>query len=350
MSSLLFWNYRGDRKKEVALYLKEVVRDQDIFFIGLMETKLTSISRKDVDGFIGKEWEFFHFHVAGFSGGILVLWNTKVGNFVVRETSSQMIVGDLCIPKMGWWKIVTIYGSRCCKERESLWSLLSSCMDSSTPSIIGGDFNCVLSKKEKRSGKRFLFSKGPRDMKCFMTNCDFHDVESIGPSFTWYNNKEGASRIWERLDRCLLNSPTLHLIPSAATRHLARVSSDHSPIAFKLDDKVRIKSRTIRFKDTWRSYPAAKSIVFHSWNKNDFGDEDVVLQRKINRTLKALFFWSKNKCKDLNEVKERLKKEILELQHKEAVGVDWSAHDLLLLRSKIHDLNVTLNRLSTWWN
>ncbi|XP_020690724.2 uncharacterized protein LOC110105527 [Dendrobium catenatum] len=313
---------KGARKKEAALYLKEVVRDHDIFFIGLMETKMTNISRKDVDGLIGKDWDYFHFPAVGLSGGILVLWNMKIGNFVVKDTSSQMIVGDLSIPRLGIWRIATVYGSRCCKERESLWSLLGNCMVSSNPSIVGGDFNCVLSKEEKGGGKRF----------------------------TWCNNKEGTSRIWERLDRCLLNSAALQLLPSTATRHLARVASDHSPIAFNVDDKVRVKSRIIRFEDTWRLYPAARSIVYHSWKKNDFGEEGMVLQMKINRTLKALFFWSKSKCKDLNELKEKLKMDILEFQHKEAMGGDWLAHDLILIRSKIHELNVTLKRLSTWWN
>ncbi|XP_020703267.1 uncharacterized protein LOC110114659 [Dendrobium catenatum] len=317
---------RGARKKEAALYLKKVVRDQNIFFIGLMETKMINIDRKDVDGLIGKDWDFFHFPADGLSGGILVLWNIKVVTFVVIESSSQMIVGDLSIPNLGLWKVAIVYGSRCCKERELLWSQLSCCMDSSTPYIIGGDFNFVLNKEEKRCGKRFLFSKGPKDMKHFMKNFDFHDLGSIGPRFTWCNNKEGASRIWERLDRCILNSVALQKLPIAATMHLARVASDHSPIAFKMDDKVRIKSKTIKFEDTWRSYTATISIVYHAWRKNDFGDED------------------------LNVLKEELKKEILDLQHKEVVGIDWSAQDLLLLRSKIHDLNVTLKRLSTWWN
>ncbi|KAI0516070.1 hypothetical protein KFK09_008742 [Dendrobium nobile] len=240
MSSLLFWNCRGAKKKEAALYLKGVVRDQDIFFIGLMETKMASIDRKDVDGLIGNDWEYFHFPAVGLSGGILVLWNKMVVSFVVKETSSQMIVGDLSVPNLGIWKVVTVYGSRCCKERESLWSQLGMCMEDSIPSIIGGDFNCILNKEEKRAGKRFLFSKGPRDMKCFMTNFDFHDVDQ------------------------------------AIIRHLARVASDHSPIVFKLDERVRLKLKTIKFEDTWRSYPASKSIVYHSWKKNDFGDEEEV--------------------------------------------------------------------------
>ncbi|XP_020673283.1 uncharacterized protein LOC110092921 [Dendrobium catenatum] len=315
-----------------------------------METKMSIIIRKDVDVLIGKEWDFYHFPVVGLSGGILVLWNTKIGNFVITDTSSQVIVGDLSIPRMGSLRIATVYGSRYCKECETLWSLLNKCMVSSNPSIIGGDFNCVLNKDEKRGGKRFLFTKGPRDMKDFMTSCDFHDVGIICPRYTWCNNKEGTSRIWERLDRCLLNSTALKLLPSAATRHLARVASDHSPITFNVNEKEHIKSKIIRFEDTWRMYTAARSIVYHSWMKNDFGEEGMVLQRNINRTLKAIFFWSKSKCKDLNELKVKLKMEILELQSKEAVGNDWSAQDLILLRSKIHELNVTLERLATWWN
>ncbi|XP_028547615.1 uncharacterized protein LOC114578541, partial [Dendrobium catenatum] len=341
---------KGARKKEATLYLKEVVKDHDIFFIGLMETKMSNINRKDVDVLIGKDWDYYHFPEVGLFGGILVLWNMKIGNFVITDTSSQVIVGDLSIPSMGIWMIATVYGSRCCKERENLWSLLDKCMVSSNPSIIGGDFNCVLNKEEKRGGKRFLFTKGPRDMKGFMTSCDFHDVGIIGPRFTWCNNKEGTSRIWERLDRCLLNSTALQLLRSTATRHLARVASDHSPIAFKVNDKERVKSRIIRFEDTWRMYPAGRSIVYHSRMNNDIGEEGMVLQRKINRTLKALFFWSKSKCKDLNELKEKLKMDIMELQLKKAMGNDWSAQDLILLRSKIHELNVTLKRLSTWWN
>ncbi|KAI0524473.1 hypothetical protein KFK09_003843 [Dendrobium nobile] len=275
---------RGAKKREAALYLKEMVREQDVCFIG----------------------------------GMLVLWDKKSVSFVVKNTSTQVIIGDLLIPSLGLWKIVTVYRSRCCKQREDLWRQREKGLKEPNPSIIGGDFNCILNKEKKRGGKRFLFSKGPRDMKQFMTNSDFHDVRSIGPRYTWCNNKEGASQIWERLDRCLVNLVALQKIPSALTRHLARVASDLSPIAFKLDERECSKMKNIKFEDTWRSYPAARSIVYHSWKKNDFGEE--------------------------------LKKDILELQNKEVVGIDWTNEDLLFLRSKVHELNVTLNRLATWWN
>ncbi|XP_020681534.1 uncharacterized protein LOC110098923 [Dendrobium catenatum] len=268
---------RGARKKEASLYLKDIVRDHSIYFIGLMETKLSSIKRKDVDYMIGKEWEYFYYPAVGTSGGILVLWNRNMVFFDVVEASSQAIVGSLSIPSLGIWKIATVYGSRICKERENLWKQLQDCMEDAIPSIIRGNFNCIIYKEEKRGGKRFLFSKGPREMKSFMVNSDFHDIGSMGPRFTWCNNKEETSWIWERLDRCILNSTAIQKLPMATIKHLTRVASDHSPIVLNMKDKVHCKPKIFKFEDIWKSYPAAKTIVYNSWIKNDFGDEYTIL-------------------------------------------------------------------------
>ncbi|XP_020680995.2 uncharacterized protein LOC110098486 [Dendrobium catenatum] len=300
-------NGRGARKKEASLYLKEMVRDENVFFIGLMETKLSSIGRMEVDCLMGNEWDYFHQPAVGTSGGILVLWNINLVSFEVCEASSQVIIGNLSIPSLGIWKIATVYGSHCNKERSDLWNQLERSMENSSPSIIGGDFNCILNKDDNRGGKRFLFSKGPREMKSFM-------------------------------------------LPLVVNRHLARMACDHCPIVIKMDDRIRLKPRTIKFEDTWRSYQEAKSIVYHSWKKHDDGNEYEVLQKKLNRTLKSLFFWSRNKCKDLNALKDKLKKEILDLQNKEALSSKWSADDLFKLRNKVNQLNITMRRLSTWWN
>ncbi|XP_020683725.1 uncharacterized protein LOC110100530 [Dendrobium catenatum] len=209
---------RGARKREASLYLKEVIKKHGVFFVGLMETKFSIIDRKEIDYLIGSEWEFFHYPTVGISGGILVLWNSKMVSFDVIESTSQ-----------------------------DLW-----------------------------------------------------DHDSLGVT-----TRRGL------------------LVSGRVTRYLMRLASDHCPIVIKKDEKVQFKSKNIRFEDTWRSYPASKSIVFHSWNKKDLGDESVILQRKLSRTLKALFFWNKNKYRELNSLKEKLKKEILELQKKEALGINW---------------------------
>ncbi|XP_020682000.1 uncharacterized protein LOC110099256 [Dendrobium catenatum] len=110
------------------------------------------------------------------------------------------------------------------------------------------------------------------------------------------------------------------------------------------------KEKHFRFEDTLRSYPAARGIVHKSWLKKDFGDEVEILHRKIRRTLKALFFWNRNKCIDLCMLRDELKKDILDLQTKEMSDGSLSVDELCLLRHKVHELNVTLKRLATWRN
>ncbi|XP_028549151.1 uncharacterized protein LOC114579277 [Dendrobium catenatum] len=230
MNSLLFWNFRGARKKEASLYLKEIVTDHDVCFVGLMETKLSSIERKDVDSLIGRDWDYFHF--------------------------------------LSW--VAMVYGSKCHNEKRSSWNLIEVCMKDSGPTVVGEDFNCF-----------------------------------VRPSYTWCNNMEGSSRIWERLDRCLHNTSALHLVPYGKVKDRTRVASDHGPIMYSLDTEKINRSKVIRFEDTWR---------------------------------------------DLYKLKDALKREILELQIKEASGSDFSCDDLFNLRRKIYELNVTLRRLAIWWN
>ncbi|KAI0515993.1 hypothetical protein KFK09_008664 [Dendrobium nobile] len=302
----------GAKKKEASLYLKEIVKDNEGCFIGLVETKISNIDRLDVDRVIGRDWDFFHHPTEGTSGGILILWNRNNVSFEVMDHSSQAVIGVLKSPLFGSWMVGTVYANKDYWIRRSLWEMLEKAARGDISSIFGGDFNCLLSRDDKKGGKRFLFSNGPQEMKLFMTNNDFHDVGTIGPRYTWCNNKDGNMRIWERLDRCLLNATALQRVPLARVRHLARITSDHCPIAFKVLE-TQYKTHFIIFEETWKSYPVAWSIVSNAWRRTDYGNEIDVLQRKLRRSLRSLFFWSKNKCKSLNVLKEDLKKEIVDL-------------------------------------
>ncbi|XP_020704822.1 uncharacterized protein LOC110115793 [Dendrobium catenatum] len=261
MTSLNFWNCRGANKKEASLYLKEIVKDNEGCFIGLVETKITNLDRTDVDKVIGKDWDFFHHPSEGNSGGIITLWNKNIISFEVLDHSSQAIIGMLKSPLFGNWMVGTVYANKDYRIRRNLWEMIEKATIEDIPSIIGGDFNCLLSNDDKRGGKRFLFSK-----------------------------------------------------------------------------------------ETWNSYPAAKSIVSNAWRKSDYGNDMEILQKKLKRSLRSLYFWSRSKCKCLNSLKEELKIEISNLQLEESSLGGLSDEKLKLLRSKVNDFNITLKRLSTWWN
>ncbi|KAL0910886.1 hypothetical protein M5K25_018983 [Dendrobium thyrsiflorum] len=253
--------------QETSLYLKEVVRDNEVFFAGLVETKVSSLVREDINKLVGVEWDFFHHPANGLSGGILIVWKRSEGYFEVLGDHSQVDLGSFHSFKAGSWQVATIYGSKDLVIRRSLWESIDKFLVDDTPSIIGGDFNCILSKEDKRGGKRFSFSQGPKEMKQFLASNDLHEVVFIGPRFTWCNNKEGRSRIWERLDRCMINSVALQQVPHAFVKHLARVASDHSPIALKINEAYKGSQRSFRFENVWRSYPASWNVVLKAWNR-----------------------------------------------------------------------------------
>ncbi|XP_028547939.1 uncharacterized protein LOC110093766 [Dendrobium catenatum] len=340
----------GARKREASLYLREIVKDYKGFFVGLTETKISSLDSSEVNQIIGNDWDYFFHPSIGNSGGILILWKKAFASFEMVDHSSQVVIRKLITNALGKWNIATIYGGRDAQTRRSLWSTLENYLSDEDPFIIGGDFNCILSKEDKRDGKRFYLSKGSKDLNNFMINNDFHDIGFVGPSYTWCNNKKGNSRIWERLDRCLLNSKAIHKVSFVKVHHLPRVASNHAPISINLVENQNQKSGFIRFEDTWKTYPATWNIVLKAWKKMDYSLNAEILQRKLRRGIKALYYWNKNKCRDLQLLRDELKKEILLLQTEEANEGGLSVEKLKMLRNKVQELNVTLSRLSTSWN
>ncbi|XP_020699874.1 uncharacterized protein LOC110112118 [Dendrobium catenatum] len=206
MNSILIWNCRGAKKKKASLYLKELVKDHNVLFIGLLETKLVIIEHKDVDYLSGTGWNYSYVPSASLSRVILVLWRSNLANFNMIESSSQFIIGNLDILNKGKWRIATIYGSKDVSNGRLLWNGLEPHITHDWPMVISGDFNCLLAKEDKKGGRNFSFSLGPREMKYFMTSNDLHELNFIGPRLTWSNNKKGSDRIMERLDRIMVDS------------------------------------------------------------------------------------------------------------------------------------------------
>ncbi|KAL0926248.1 hypothetical protein M5K25_002462 [Dendrobium thyrsiflorum] len=200
----------------------------------------------------------------------MVFWRTDIASFSVIEASSQTVIGELSIKNKGVWMVATVYGSSDIYKRQSLWDCLERKLIKYIPTVVVGDFNCLLSQEDKR-GKNFVLSQGPQDMK--------------------------------RIDRCLLNFAALDAVQLAAVRHLARAASDHCLILLKIFNSGFRRNRNMKFEDVWASYPAASAVVFKYWNKDMQGYD-------------------------------RLRKEILELQVEEAEGGGLSKEKLSLLRSK----------------
>ncbi|XP_028550676.1 uncharacterized protein LOC110092067, partial [Dendrobium catenatum] len=326
--SALFWNCRGARKKQTGYYLRSLVSNNEVYFVGLTETMIEDVNRFDVDGIIRKNWDFLHVPASGRSGGLLALWKWDVVHF------------EACLMSI----------SKDYHSRRALWNDIGSLINAEDPVLVGGDFNCCLAQEEKKGGRCFTYSAGAQEMANFMTDNDLHDLGFSGPKFTWSNNKSGSSKIWVRLDRVLMNSEGLRLAPMASVKHLIRLASDHCPLLVSLDSTAHDRgSKWLRFEDIWLTYPATWKLVWKNWTKADFGDPDDNLNQKCSRTLRALFYWSRNRLKELGELKSTLEDRIAWLQEVECSSVGLIEEQDVELRRVAGELIATLARLATWW-
>ncbi|CAA6674095.1 unnamed protein product [Spirodela intermedia] len=90
-----------------------------------------------------------------------------------------------------------IYASHRSEEKETLWADLS-------PWYLAGDFNCVRNTSERQGGR----IPRARNMETF-NDCIFRlaliEPPTSGEAWTWSNNR-GDALIYERIDRCFINS------------------------------------------------------------------------------------------------------------------------------------------------
>ncbi|XP_028554069.1 uncharacterized protein LOC114580488 [Dendrobium catenatum] len=267
MNSIVFWNCRGAKKKKASLYLKEIAKEHKVIFVGLLETKLSFIYSKEVDSLIGIGWDFNYLPSAGLSGGILVMWKSRMTSYNVIESYSQFIIGYMDIPLIVKWRIATSYGSKEVHKRRDLWNGLEPYISIDFPLIIGGDFNCLLAKEEKKGVRRFIMSLGPKEMKSFFISNNLYELKFMGPMFTWSNNKKGQDRIMERLDRMIVNSYSVNTNKILVVKHLTRITSDHCPILLNLNSSSPKISKSFKFENIWASYPASFSVMQNVWRR-----------------------------------------------------------------------------------
>lgn len=58
-----------------------------------------------------------------------------------------------------------------------------------------------------------------RDFKKCVENCDLYDLKSTGAYFTWNNKQEGDDKVLSKIDRVLVNSGWLTLLPASTVHY-----------------------------------------------------------------------------------------------------------------------------------
>ncbi|XVF44090.1 hypothetical protein PTKIN_Ptkin02bG0092500 [Pterospermum kingtungense] len=98
-------------------------------------------------------------------------------------------------------------------------------------------------------------------------DCNHKEVSFQGLKHTWCK-REGADRIFKRLNRGLATEESLQKFPKVVEYHLMSIRSDHSPILFALDCSFCTssgKKRLFHFENVWLKYEDCQGVVEGSW-------------------------------------------------------------------------------------
>jgi exonuclease III len=148
----LIWNCQGLGRDIKFDFLREIIREEKIDFVGLQETKKEHFNDSLLSSLAGsKLFAWFSSPPNGRSGGLLVGFNFEM--FDVREfEAGEFLTRSLVLhrEKKFIWNFVNVYGAAQNEHKSRFLSELSAvCSRSQVPMLISGDFNILRKAEEK---------------------------------------------------------------------------------------------------------------------------------------------------------------------------------------------------------
>ncbi|KAI9127053.1 hypothetical protein K1719_001612 [Acacia pycnantha] len=227
--TLCLGDVRGATSKGFAAILRDLKHRHRLDVVVILEPR---VSGSGADRII-KNWGFkqsVRREAEGFLGGIWILWNLEELVVDVILLDEQFIHCNLCLggKKMAF---TAVHASPNESRRHRICDILYNySTDSYVPWLLAGDFNEIKSPLEQKGGGRVNESRC-RKFKDWIQDCNFIDIDTHGPFFTWKGPKwNGLDRVYKRLDRCLCNVKWQEEFENAVVKIMPRIGSDHHPI------------------------------------------------------------------------------------------------------------------------
>ncbi|XP_074319911.1 uncharacterized protein LOC141656761 [Silene latifolia] len=217
-------------------------------------------------------------------GRIWVLWNPFMYCVNFLDDGAQYIhmeVKDLSTSYQFY--VTMIYAFNDVTERKALWSKLGAFnRNIKGPWVICGDFNVVL-VPSKRLGGQSTFEEMDDFQQC-VNECGVSDCLAIGSLYTWTNKQEPASRVFNRLDRMLVNDEWLKDNPLAYAHFYSEGVFDHTPCVVQDQNNMEKPRRAFKYYNMWSQALEFKDCVRQVWSHNVPGTP----MFKVVKKLKAL--------------------------------------------------------------
>ncbi|XP_074370861.1 uncharacterized protein LOC141712003 [Apium graveolens] len=231
-----FWNVRGFNN---PLKRKEVVNliiDNQVGLCALIETHVARGRVKNIFDRLFRSWDWISNSAYCRRGcKIVVGWNPALFDVVEIISTDQVmhcVVTDL--ESNYTFHCSIVYAANEHVNRREVWHSLRSysMLTTTSPLIVMGDFNAILSSSEMQGG---VESRSPaiQEFRDCVNFIEVQDIVYSGIHFTWAGSPHGVGVV-KKLDRVMANLNFLNKFVGSSVNFLPRGVSDHSPAMVNL--------------------------------------------------------------------------------------------------------------------
>ncbi|KAI9124484.1 hypothetical protein K1719_004406 [Acacia pycnantha] len=239
MYNILYWNLHGACSRK---------QDQNISLVCKHDRPCLVVLSKTISE---DEDRFKCLQSSGYDSLVFVLSVGRSGGIVAAWRSDQIDVVVVCLDHWfihlkgfcdGWppFFITSIYSIPNPLHKQLLWNGLENySSEISIPWVVMGDFNDIVLVLEKFGGRGGNEAR-IRRFTDRLWRCRLSDLGSCGPKFTWKGPiSMGGRRIYERLDRAIVNDAFLSSLVNSVLKVLSRTQfSDHNPICLNWENTM----------------------------------------------------------------------------------------------------------------
>lgn len=194
MMNYLIWNSRGVGGKTFVPLLIDLRRFYKLGFMAILEPRQKGSKAENMRKRLGFD-EVEVVETNGFSGGIWIFWEKKIG-FQVIEKHDQVVHGVFNAGLVNEWGMSIVYGSPNIQKRRVLWEMLGRVRGLGIQRwCYCGDFNATLYYDDRLS--RSNKSLPPdRWFKDWVSSSYLKEMVTSGPKYTWGRNGCSSKIDW----------------------------------------------------------------------------------------------------------------------------------------------------------
>ncbi|XP_074305389.1 uncharacterized protein LOC141640517 [Silene latifolia] len=264
--------------------------------------------------FNGHHWEGVNNNIHHPGGRFWIIWIPQIINVQLITSSDQHITVDVTEIGTGdSFKYNVVYGSNSDIERQRLWAQLNHIKDNNDKAwCLCGDFNSLLNFNE-RLGSEVLWSE-IRDFRQCVEYCGMTDIQAYGSYFTWNNKHSPSTRVFSRIDRCLINIEWSYLYPVSTAFFMNGGIFDHCPCICQRRNTEHKRRPFFKYFNMWSMDPLFTNIIIQEWRKPIAGVRMFQVVSKLKALRKPLKSLNKNKFTDIEKSTEIAKLLLDDLQ------------------------------------